>query len=167
MTDTLREALHRGSQALAEAASEEAALEAELLLAHALGTDRTHLYQRLPDDLPPDAAAAFDALLRRRLAHEPVPYILGRKEFFGLEFEVPPAAIIPRPETETLVELVLAFCGSRTSGDRLRIVDVGVGCGAIAVSLAASLPRAAIIAVDVSAEALALARRNAGRPRVP
>jgi release factor glutamine methyltransferase len=163
MTDTIREALHRGSQALAEAASEEAALEAELLLAHALGTDRTHLYQRLPDDLPPDAAAAFDALLRRRLAHEPVPYILSRKEFFGLEFEVTPAAIIPRPETETLVELVLAFCGSRTSGDRLRIVDVGVGCGAIAVSLAASLPQAEIIAVDVSAEALALARRNAER----
>jgi len=163
MTDTLREALHRGSQALAEAASEEAALEAEILLAHALGTDRTHLYQRLPDDLPPDAAAAFDALLRRRLAHEPVPYITGRKEFFGLEFEVTPAAIIPRPETETLVELVLAFCGSRGPSDRLRIADIGVGCGAIAVALAVSLPQAAVIAVDVSAEALALARRNAER----
>src|SRR3990172_9553328 len=102
MTDTIREALHRGSQALAEAASEEAALEAELLLAHALGTDRTHLYQRLSDDLPPDAAAAFDALLRRRLAHEPVPYITGCKEFFGLEFEVTPAALIPRPATAPL-----------------------------------------------------------------
>ena len=163
MTDTLREALRRGSQALAGAGSEEAALEAEILLAHALGTDRTHLYQRLPDDLPPDAAAAFDAILRRRLAHEPVPYITGRKEFFGLEFEVTPAAIIPRPETETLVELVLAFCASRRSGGPLRIADVGVGCGAIAVSLAASLPQAEIIAVDISAEALALARRNAER----
>src|SRR3990170_2418145 len=134
MTDTIREALHRGSQALAEAASEEAALEAEIPLAHALGTDRTHLYQRLPDDLPPDAAAAFDALLRRRLAHEPVPYILGRKEFFGLEFEVTPAAIIPRPETETLVELVLAFCGSRTPSDRLPIAAIGVRCAAHAVA---------------------------------
>ena len=162
MTDTLREALHRGSQALAEAASEEAALEADLLLAHALGTDRTHLYQRLPEPLPPDAATAFDALLRRRLAHEPVPYITGRKEFFGLEFEVTPAAIIPRPETETLVELVLAFCGSRGPSE-LRIADVGVGCGAIAVSLAVSLPQAAVIAVDLSADALALARRNAER----
>src|SRR3989304_3534307 len=113
MTDTLREALHRGSQALAEAASEEAALEADLLLAHALGTDRTHLDQRLPAEPPPRP---------RRLAPEPVPYILGRKEFFGLEFEVTPAAIIPRPETETLVELVLAFCGSRTLGAGLRIV---------------------------------------------
>src|SRR3989337_1579379 len=147
MTDTLREALHRGSEARAEAASEEAALEADLLLAHALGTDRTHLYQRLPEPLPPDAAAAFDALLRRRLAHEPVPYIPGRKEFFGLEFDVTPAAIIPRPETETLVELVLAFCGSRGPSE-LRIADVGVRCGALAVSLAVSLPPAAVLAVE-------------------
>src|SRR3989337_1957360 len=139
MTDTLREALHRGSQALAEAASEEAALEADLLLAHALGIDRTHLYQRLPEPLPPDAATPFDAPPPRRLAHEPVPYITGRKEFFGLEFEVTPAAIIPRPETETLVELVLGFVSERGLSAP-RIADVGVGCGAIAVSLAVSLP---------------------------
>ena len=163
MTETLREALQRASHALAEAGSEEAALEAELLLAHALGTDRTHLYQRLSDGLPPDAATAFDALLRRRLAHEPTAYIVGRREFFGLEFEVTPAAIIPRPETETLVELVLDFCASRTAGDGVRIADVGVGCGAIAVTLAVSLPQAEVIAVDISAEALALARRNAER----
>ena len=158
----LREALHRAAQALAEAGSEEAALEAELLLAHALGTDRTHIYQRLPDDLPPAAAAAFEALLRRRLAHEPVPYITGRKEFYGLEFEVTPAAIIPRPETETLIELVLGFTGERGLATP-RIADVGVGCGAIAVTLAVSLPQAEVIAVDISAEALALARRNAER----
>jgi len=159
---TLRETLHRAAQALAKAGSEEAALEAELVLAHALGTDRTHIYQRLPDDLPPAAAAAFEALLRRRLAHEPVPYITGRKEFYGLEFEVTPAAIIPRPETETLIELVLGFTGERGLATP-RIADVGVGCGAIAVTLAVSLPRAEIIAVDISAEALALARRNAER----
>ena len=161
----LREALHRAAQALAEAGSEEAALEAELLLAHALGTDRTHLYQRLPDDLPPDAVAAFEALLRRRLAHEPVPYITGRKEFYGLEFEVTPAAIIPRPETETLIELVLGFTGERGLATP-RIADVGVGCGAIAVTLAVSLPQAEVIGVDISAEALALARRNAERHSV-
>ena len=159
---TLREALHHAAQALAEAGSEEAALEAELLLAHALGTDRTHLFQRLPDDLSPDTAAALDALLRRRLAHEPVPYITGRKEFFGLEFEVTPAAIVPRPETETLVELVLGFVSERGLSAP-RIADIGVGCGAIAVSLAVSLPQAEVIAVDLSAEALALARRNAER----
>jgi len=161
VTETLREALHRAAQALAEAGSEEAALEAELLLAHALGSDRTHLYQRLTEELPPDAAA-FEALLRRRLAHEPVPYITGRREFYGLEFEVTPAAIIPRPETETLIELVLGFAGQRGLATP-RIADVGVGCGAIAVTLAVSLPRAEIIAVDLSTDALALARRNAER----
>src|SRR3990172_160278 len=151
MTDTLREALHRGSQALAEAASEEAALEADLLLAHALGTDRTHLYQRLPDDLPPDAATAFDALLRRRLAHEPTAYIVGHREFYGLEFEVTPAAIIPRPETETLVEIVLGFVRERGLSAPT-IADIGVGCGAIAVALAVNLPQAAVIAVDIRSE---------------
>ena len=77
----IREALRHATADLAATGSEEAALEAELLLAHALGTDRTHLYQRLPDDTPPDAAAAFDALLRRRLAHEPTAYIVGHREF--------------------------------------------------------------------------------------
>ncbi|MDP2674197.1 MAG: peptide chain release factor N(5)-glutamine methyltransferase [Dehalococcoidia bacterium] len=162
MTETLREALRRASQTLAAAGSDEAVLEAEILLAHALGIDRAHLYQRLSDDLPPDAATAFDAFLRRRLAHEPVPYILGRKEFFGLEFEVAPAAIIPRPETETLVELVLGFVSERGLAT-LRIADIGVGCGAIAVALAVSLPQSEVIAVDVSPDALALARRNAER----
>lgn len=103
----MQEALRRGSGLLADAGSDEAGLEAELLLAHALNTDRAHLYQRLRDQLCPDADRAFNALLQRRLSHEPTAYILGRKEFYGLELEVTPAAIIPRPETETLVELVL------------------------------------------------------------
>ena len=158
----IREALQRAAHAISELGSEEAALEAELLLAHALGTDRTHLYQRLPDALPPDAATAFDALLHRRLAREPVPYITGRREFYGLEFEVTPVAILPRPETETLVELVLGFVSERGLATP-RIADVGVGCGAIAVALALSLPQAEVIAVDLSANALALARRNAER----
>ena len=157
----IREALRRGSRLLAEAGSEEASLEAELLLAHALGTDRTHLFQRLPDRLPPDAESAFDALIQRRLHHEPTPYILGRKEFYGLELEVTPAAIIPRPETETLVELVIASVRARSAGRRTRVADVGVGCGAIAVALAVQLPEADLIATDISSDALALARRNA------
>jgi len=161
---TVQEALRHGSRMLsAKGGSEEASLEAELLLAHALNTDRTHLYQRLREELPRDAANTFEALLRRRLAHEPTAYILGRKEFYGLELEVTPAAIIPRPETETLVELVLEFVGTREAEHETRVVDVGVGCGAIAVALAANLPEAEIIATDVSPEALALARRNAER----
>lgn len=162
----IREALRRGSRLLAEAGSEEASLEAELLLAHALNTDRTHLFQRLRDQLAPDAESAFDALLQRRLAHEPTPYILGRREFYGLEFEVTQSAIIPRPETETLVELVIAFVRTRVAGRGTRVADVGVGCGAIAVALASELPEADVIATDISPDALALARRNARRHRL-
>jgi release factor glutamine methyltransferase len=163
----ISEALRHGSRRLsAKGGSEEASLEAELLLAHALNTDRTHLYQRLREELPDDAATAFEALLQRRLAHEPTAYILGRKEFYGLELEVAAAAIIPRPETETLVELVLEFVGTRERERETRVVDVGVGCGAVAVALAVNLPEAEIIATDVSSEALALARRNAGRHAV-
>ncbi len=161
----IREALRRGSRMLAEAGSEEATLEAELLLAHALNTDRTHLYQRLRDEPTPQAESAFDALLQRRLAHEPTAYILGHKEFYGLEFEVTPDAIIPRPETETLVDLVLDRARS-ASAREMRIADVGVGCGAIAVALAVNLSEAEIIATDVSPRALALARRNAERHAV-
>ncbi len=162
---SISEALRRGSRLLSEAVSEEATLEAELLLAHALNTDRTHLYQRLRDELTPQAESAFDALLQRRLTHEPTAYILGHKEFYGLEFEVTPDAIIPRSETETLVELVLD-CARSASAREMRIADVGVGCGAIAVALAVNLSEAEIIAIDISPRALALARRNAGRHTV-
>ncbi len=162
----IREALRRGSRLLAEAGSEEASLEAELLLAHTLNTDRTHLFQRLRDRLAPDVEGAFEALLRRRLAHEPTAYILGRREFSGLEFEVTPAAIIPRSETETLVDLVIAFVRTRVAGRGRQVADVGVGCGAIAVALAVQLPEADLIATDISPDALALARRNAQRHRV-
>ena len=162
----ISEALRHGAHLLAQVGSEEASLEAELLLAHALNTDRTHLYQRLREALPDDAVNAFEALLQRRLAHEPTAYILGRKEFYGLDFDVTPAAIIPRPETETLVELVLEFVAAREAEHETRVVDVGAGCGAVAVALAANLPQAGIIATDVSPQALALARRNAERHQV-
>ncbi len=161
----IQEALRRGSRMLADARSEEATLEAELLLAHALNTDRTHLYQRLRDELTPQAESAFDALLQRRLAHEPTAYILGHKEFYGLELEVTPDAIIPRSETETLVELVLD-CARSASAREMRIADIGVGCGAIAVALAVNLSETEIIAIDISPRALALARRNAERHTV-
>ncbi len=162
---SISEALRRGSRMLIGAGSEEATLEAELLLAHALNTDRTHLYQRLRDELTPQAESAFDALLQRRSSHEPTAYILGYKEFYGLAFEVTPDAIIPRSETETLVELVLD-CARSASAREMRIADIGVGCGAIAVVLAVNLSETEIIAIDISPRALALARRNAGRHTV-
>lgn len=159
----IREALREGERLLATAGSDEAELEAELLLRHALAVDRVHLYQRLTDDLPPEPYTAYRALLTRRLAHEPTAYILGHREFFGLEFEVTPAALIPRPETEILVELAIAFARKRFGGGPFVLADVGAGCGAIAIAIARELPDADIIAIDLSKRALALTRRNAHR----
>lgn len=133
---------------------------------HAFKTDRVHLYEALRDPLPLRTARSYHRLLDRRLAHEPTPYIIGRKEFFGLEFEVTRAAIIPRPETETLVELAVGFSRERYATTNPKIVDVGTGSGAIAVSLAHRLIYARVIAVDVSKRALSLARRNAARHAV-
>jgi len=163
MSLTIRDALREGSRLLAAAGSDEAALEAELLLEHALSLDRVHFYQRLAEELTPQQAERFRALLDRRLAHESTAYILGHREFFELELEVTPAAIIPRPETETLVELVIAFARERFGEAAFTMADVGAGCGAIAVAVAHELPQAQVIAIDVSPEALALAERNARR----
>lgn len=159
----VREGLHWGRGLLEAIAPDEAELEAELLLMHALKTDRVHLYQRLDEALAAVQADDFRRLLDRRLAREPVAYITGHIEFFGLDFEVTPAAIIPRPETETLVELALAFAREKYTGQAITIADVGVGAGTIAVPLARELPAARVVAIDVSGEALALARRNAER----
>ena len=157
---TLQEALQAGVRALREV-SDEANLEAELLLCHALGSDRVHLYQRLQEDLPAELNVRYTELLRRRLSHEPTAYILGRREFYGLELEVTPAALIPRPETELLVERALAFLHGRSAP---LVADVGAGSGAIALALAANLPAdARILATDSSQAALQLARRNAER----
>ncbi len=160
---TLQEALRHGTHLLAQAGSDEANLEAELLLAHTLDIDRVHLYQRLRDPLLPAPEQAYSSLLERRLAHEPTAYLMGHKEFYGLDFEVAPAALIPRPDTEVLVGLVTAFARERFPNEPFVLLDVGVGCGAIAVAVAHELPQTQIIATDVSPEALALAQRNAHR----
>jgi len=159
---SVRDALREGKHRLA-GISEEAALEAELLLMHALSLGRARLYQSLNDRLSTSAAEEYRSLLNRRLEHEPTPYILRRKEFYGLDFEVTPAAIIPRPETETLIELAIAFAAGRSRGSPVAIADVGTGSGVIAISLAHALPHARLTAIDISTEALALARRNAKR----
>jgi release factor glutamine methyltransferase len=139
-------------------------LEAELLLQHALSINRTQLYQRLRDEMPPDAEAAYHDLVWRRLCGEPTPYIIGRADFCDIELAVAPAAAIPRPETELLVEEASALAGRRLPDTpSLTIVDVGTGCGAIALALATRLPSAQIIATDISPAALALAQRNAER----
>lgn len=139
-------------------------LEAELLLQHALGLNRTQLYQRLRDEIAPDKEAAYHDLVWRRLCGEPTPYIIGRTDFYGIELAVAPVAAIPRPETELLVEEASALAGKRLQDTpSLTIVDVGTGCGAIALALATHLPSAQIIATDISPAALALAQGNAER----
>lgn len=136
----------------------EARLEARVLAAFAWEVAPAWLIAHDTDALSAGQAAAFGALLARRLAGEPVAYLTGRREFFGRPFQVTPDVLIPRPETELLVELTLA----RLAPDQpARILDLGTGSGCIAITLALERPRARVTAVDRSAAALAIARRNA------
>lgn len=129
-------------------------LDAEVLLGAALGVSRAGLYARLPDVPPGEAAVRFAAAMRRRARREPVAYITGVREFWSLPFAVTPAVLIPRPETELLVEAV------RATGARA-VCELGTGSGCIAVAVARELPAANVVATDCSVEALTVARRNA------
>ena len=132
--------------------------EAELLLAHALGRPRSWLYAHGTDPVDAVVAAAYADLVARRLAGEPIAYLTGRRGFWRFDLAVTPATLIPRPETELLVELALG----RLPPDRaVRIADLGTGSGAIALALALERPRATVIATDASDAALAVARTNA------
>lgn len=137
--------------------------EAEHLLLHVLERDRAWLFAHGDDPLPAAEAAAFDVLLTRRAAGEPLAYLLGRRGFWTLDLQVSPATLIPRPETERLVELAL----ERLPDDRpLRIADLGTGSGAIALALASERPLVQVVATDVSEEALHIAQANAGANRI-
>jgi release factor glutamine methyltransferase len=158
---SLLDHLDQATRALRDGAHpERASRDAEMLLLHLLGKDRawqmTHGDELLPDDL----TLSYSELLERRRKGEPIQYITGETEFYGLPFRVTPDVLIPRPETEHLVEKVLELA---VHFPVPRIVDVGSGSGAIAVALAHKLPHAQIIAVDLSAAALAIARENAKR----
>ena len=148
---------------LRECGSESAGLDAEVLLAHSLGTDRLGLYREPDRILDSGQAAAYQDLVSRRGRGEPVAYLTGHKEFMGLDLAVGPPVLIPRPETELLVEQALELLGSAFQEEptfRLA-VDVGTGSGAIAISLAVFMPEVRVLATDISGEALAMARRNA------
>ncbi len=132
--------------------------DADLLLAHALGQARTWLYTHGDEAPDPEAARRFDELLSRREAGEPVAYLVGRRGFWSFELRVTPDTLVPRPETERLVELALERL---PEGAPSRIVDLGTGSGAIALALALERPRADVVATDASAAALAVARDNA------
>ena len=134
------------------------ALETRILLEHVLGWRRTELITRDDEELAAESVERFDALAQRRAAGEPIAQLVGTREFFGLEFEVTPDVLIPRPETELLVETAL----EQLAGiEAPRVLDLGTGSGAIAVAIASSRDDAQVWAVDRSAEALAVAARNA------
>ena len=125
--------------------------------------DRASLYASMREELPEPAARQLGDLLRRRTAREPLAYITGHREFFGIDLEVGPAVLIPRQETELLVERAIDFCSSLGPAARPLIADIGTGSGAIAVAIALHAPRATVYATDISREALATADKNRRR----
>lgn len=162
----LRQALQRASEALASHDIEDAPLEAELLLRHALRMSRTGLYAELGQEFPPDKTETFWQLIGRRLAHEPTAYIMERREFFSLDLHVDHRVLIPRPESELLVEKAIELARRPPGSPRRLIADIGTGSGAIAISLALNLPQSKIYATDASAAALEVAAVNCERHKV-
>ncbi len=137
-------------------------LTAQLLLCHVLGLDRVALIAHSEEDVPAEAQAVLDAFLALRLSGEPLAYILGSREFYGRDFEVNAHTLIPRPETEHIIEEALAFFDRQgRTGEPVRFLDLGTGSGCIAVTLAAERPAWRGTALDISAGALDTARRNA------
>lgn len=159
---TIGGSLYHAARSFAELGLPSPMLDAEVLLAHVLCVDRPYLYRNPEAILAPEAFLAFAALQEKRLQHEPVAYLRGQKEFWSLAFEVNERVLIPRPDTECLVEEVIDFLG-KMSDRSLRILDLGTGSGAIAVALAKELPAAHVTATDISADAVEIAQRNAKR----
>jgi release factor glutamine methyltransferase len=137
---------------------DEAAIDAEVLARHVLGWDRGQFVTRWREPVPATLDPQFERLLDRRRAREPVAYIVGHREFWGREFEVTPAVLVPRPETEIIVEEAIAELRARPVST---IVDAGTGSGCLAITLALEFPAARVLATDISPAALAVARRNA------
>lgn len=156
---TVAEALQRGTALLQESGSPTARLDAEVLLAHTLGLRRVDLYTHPARTLTPSEETTFQELLERRAGQEPVSYLVGKKEFFGLTLRVDRRVMIPRPETEVLVERALA-CARALDQEQLLIADIGTGSGCIVVALAHALPQARFYATDISPEAGEVAREN-------
>src|ERR1700756_1150445 len=171
----VRSALRQGIHFLREAHIPSDTLAAELLLLHVTRHDRTWLYAHPEELLDPKIIESYFSLLRRRAAGEPTQHLTGKQEFWGLEFEVTPDVLIPRPETEHLIEVALDRLAVRElrhgrdpklTGEGLTIADIGTGSGCIAIALAKELPAANFLATDISPAALAVAKRNATRHQV-
>jgi len=160
---SVRETLAAVRSNLAAVGVEDAALEAEVLLMRATGLDRVHLIADAHDEVSQDVLRRLAPLVNRRIRREPLAYVTGTREFYGLDFVVDSRALVPRQETETLVEVALDLLRRNGQGEPWHIVDVGTGSGAIAVSLAVDVPDAHITAIDRSKDALSLAALNARR----
>jgi release factor glutamine methyltransferase len=161
---TVRDALAAATANLRAAGIDDAPIEAQVLLQHALALSKTQLLASLADAIGPAQSHLFDGYVARRLQREPSAYIVGHKEFYALDIQVGPAVLIPRPETELLVDAVLEVARRlQGEGRGLRIADIGTGSGAIALALANNLPEVDIIATDVSGDAMAVASGNAHR----
>jgi release factor glutamine methyltransferase len=163
--ETISDALRLGKARLAIAGSETPGLDAEVLLRHVLGIDRTTLFVRLREQIAVEVLAAYDDLLEERARDVPVAYLTGEREFMGLVFAVGPGVLVPRPETELLVAWAVSWLRRRDQ-QRVTAVDVGTGSGAIAIAIAAQMdPRwpGRIVASDVSLDAISFAARNRAR----
>lgn len=157
----LRDAWARGQRRLERADLPDAGLESQALLRAALGIDRTAFFTRLGEDVPPRRADAFEDILKRRLQGEPLAYLTGRREFYGLDLMVTEDVLIPRQETELLVDAVLQFARGRgPAASPLTAADIGTGSGAISIALGYHLPDATIFATDRSSAALGVAAEN-------
>jgi release factor glutamine methyltransferase len=161
---TLIEVLRRATGYLEQHGSDSPRLDAELLLAHSLGLRRLDLYLQFERPLSEAELAPYRALIARRGKGEPVAYLVGRKEFMGLEFEVTPDVLVPNPDTELLVQL--AVTRARERSGRVRVADAGTGSGCIAIAVAHFVAEAEVFASDVSRDALAVAARNVARHQV-
>jgi release factor glutamine methyltransferase len=171
----IRTALKRGIAELRDAEVPSYTLAAELLLLHVLGRDRAWLYAHPEETVSHLDAHRYVSLIARRAEGEPTQHLIGKQEFWGLEFEVTPDVLIPRPETEHVIEVALDRLAVRErrggrkqtlTGEGLEIIDIGTGSGCIAIALAKELSAARFFATDISAAALAVARRNAARHAV-
>jgi release factor glutamine methyltransferase len=159
---TIAETLKRASEYLREASVPNDLLDAQTLLAEALSRDRTYLIINFNKLLSDEERIKYQALIERRASGEPLQYITGHQEFFGLEFEVTPDVLIPRPETEIIIEETMSIT-QQAGLKRPLIVDVGTGSGCLAVTLAREIDRLRVIATDISTSALRVAKRNAAR----
>jgi len=153
----VRELLAKARQRLAEARCDSPALDAEILLAHTLAQERTWLYMHPQEKIDQEQLAAFNRSLQRRVRREPVAYIVGRKAFFGLEFQISRHVLIPRPETEELVRWII----EGITHPRPLILEIGTGSGCIALALKKQIPGSQVMATDVNEAALLVASRNA------